>query len=267
MPKLNTLFHLQNELIPKGVKIDFYFDRISLHLDSLNCQQDITALLNDNLAKNKLLPCLLPQNEFYNQKIEMFQPSDDCLKTVQLKGDSAIIYIEFALDFSTRNNKLFRILVKFMEKHLVHLGGGHGVPHCKQIGDTVYYTLPKKKKRLVLYSDKLSRKHKGLKCLHIEFRVEGWQLVKLYNIFTFDDLIAFDHLQLWENLLDLRVPIFQLLGEAVGRSDISRQMQHRYGKKTWSEINVLQAYLATNPNHAKAFKSMSTKYLIKELGK
>jgi hypothetical protein len=44
-------------------------------------------------------------------------------------------------------------------------------------------------------------------------------------------------------------------------------MQHRYGKKTWSEINVLQAYLATNPNHAKAFKSMSTKYLIKELGK
>lgn len=263
MTKLNALSALKKLLRKRGVKVDFYFDRLTLYLDAKNNEQDIANLLNDNAGKNKFIREPLPHNDFYDRKIEMFQPSRQCLQNLKINGDCAIRYVEFALDFCTTDQNLLDALVRFFKRHLVYITGRHSTACCNTVEDTVYFSNPNTKKRLVFYSDKKSRKHRGQKCLHLEYRVDGWELVKTLNLITFADLAEFDHEQLWNRFMDLRHPHFQSLGQELKGNEISRQMLHRCAKKEWQTIELLQDYLAQYPQRISAFKMFSSNQLIK----
>lgn len=119
--------------------------------------------------------------------------------------------------------------------------------------------------RFTDYPDKPSRKHPGMRCFHLECRLQGWKLLKSKGIFTLTDLLAFDHEALWNEMLDLRKPNFETLGQLIFDDNATRQAQSKRDKKEWAKIESLQAYLSMNPERLNAFDALNDSQLPKWL--
>lgn len=175
-------------------------------------------------------------------------------------GDCAINYAEFAVDFTTDDNKTLKKLVRFFNRHLVRIPSKRSKDsryHNDDFAETAYLSAKGDKERLVFYSDKPARNAQGQLRLHVEFRLAGWTLLKKLNILTIRDLIDFDHQQLWDAQLDLRKPNLTQLGVAYRNGDTSRQADHKRGVKEWQAIKSLQQYLCLHPAREPAFTKMT----------
>lgn len=215
-----TIAVLENKFAEYGVKTSCYFDRLSIYLDAHSREDNLEKLLDDN-KENKFLWQPLPHNDFFDRKVELFQPSAQCLAeltdTDVVGGDCAINYVEFALDFITGSQCTLNKLDRFFNRHLVRIPSkrSKATPyHNDDYAKTAYLSAKVDKERLLFYSDKPARKAQGQLCLHVEFRLAGWTLLKKKNILILRDLINFDHQQLWGTQLDLRKPNFTQLGIA-----------------------------------------------------
>jgi hypothetical protein len=255
---------LKNQLAEHGITMNYYFDRLHIYFDADTRKENIELLLKEN-SNNKFMWQPLPHNEHLDRKLELFQPGPLCMAQLIdpdiVAGDCAINYVEFAVDFITGNKKSLEKLVRFFNRHLVHIPSQRGslaFNHYLNIKDeTVYFTAKGDKKCLLFYNDKPARNTQHPFCLHIEYRLAGLKQVKDQNVITIKDLIDFDHEQLWNTLLDLRKPNLTDLGVACRNGATSRQADHKRGAKVWSAIESLQQYLSLHSAHESAFLKMT----------
>jgi hypothetical protein len=267
MKNTTTIDVLENILAEYGIKTSFYFDRLSIYFDAHSREENLKKLLDDN-PKNKFLRQPLPHNDFFDRKVELFQPSAQCLSDLTnpdvVVGDCAINYAEFAVDFITDDKKTLKKLVCFFNRHLVRIPSKHSKAtpyHHDDFAKTAYFSAKGDKERLVFYSDKPARNARGQLCLHVEFRLSGWDVLKKHNILTISDLIDFDHQQLWDTLLDLRKPNLSEFGVVCRNGDTSRQADHKRGVKEWQSIKSLQKYLSLHPAREPAFAKITPEKL------
>jgi len=271
MKKMTTIEILENALAKYGITTVFYFDRIKIYCDAHNHEATLNILVNDN-RKNKFNWSPLTHNAFYDRMIDLFQPSTKCFDNLIdqniMSGDYAITYIEFALDFMSDDKQTFTNLVSFLNRHLVHIPSKRSKDKPYYYGgfkEATYFSAGNDKERFVLYTDKPARKSKIKYCLHIELRIEGWSLVKNKSIVTIDDLINFNHRQLWNNLLDFRRSIQTTLGELCQNRKISRQANYKRGIKECENIKFLQKYLTEHFERESAFVKIKPENLDKFL--
>lgn len=264
---MTTTAVLENQFAEYGVKTSYYFDRLSVYFDAHSREENLEKLLDDN-EKNEFFRQPLSHNEFFDRKVQLFQPSAQCLADLTnpdvVVGDCAINYAEFAVDFITDDKKILKKLVRFFNRHLVRIPSkrSKATPyHNDDFAKTAYFSAKGDKERLVFYSDKPARNAQGQLCLHVEFRLSGWALLKKHNILTIGDLIDFDHLQLWDTQLDLRKPNFTELGVVCRNCDTSRQADHKRGVKEWQAIKSLQKYLSLHPERELAFAKITPEKL------
>ncbi len=255
---------LKNEIKKHGIKTIYYVDRLSVYLDAYSKEQNLQPLLDDN-EKNMFIRQPLPHNEFFDRKVELYQPSKQCLSHLTdaaiVSGDCAITYIEFAVDFITDDQQLLEILVLFFNRHLVRIPSkrSKAAPYHYDYDGTVYLSPKQNDERLLFYSDKPARKEsKPRLCLHVEFRLSGWGVVKKRGIVTIEDLMAFDHQQLWDTLLDFRSPNYTKLGRSCKFNKSSPQAAHKRGTKEWQSLMSLQQYFHLHPQRESAFFSKIT---------
>jgi hypothetical protein len=139
------------------------------------------------------------------------------------------------------------------------------------LDETVYFTPATDKFRLLMYTDKEARKRKGLKCLHLEYRIAGIDLVKSQGIITINNLLNFGHIQLWDNLLDFRKCNSTELGRSINPSLAANGNQptcktfNTWGNKESDAIYSLQEYLEKKPELESAFKELNTVEVLKKL--
>jgi hypothetical protein len=272
MKKMTTTTVLENILAEYGVKTIYYFDRLGIYFDAYSREENLGKLLDDS-PKNKFFWQPLPHNDFFDRKIELFQPSAECLKNLTdpqiVGGDCAINYAEFAVDFITDELQIKEKLFAFFNRHLVRIPSrqSKASPYCNDDFDEATYLSPKgDKESLLFYSDEPARTEDDQLCLHVEFRVKGWAQVKKQKILTISDLIEFDHQQLWDNQLDLRRPNLSELGVVCLDGETSRNADYKRGVKEWQAIETLQKYLSLHPERESAFVKITPENLGKCLG-
>jgi hypothetical protein len=269
MKTITTTAVLETVLAKYNIETSFYFDRLSIYFDASSKKERLGKLLDDN-DKNKFIWNSLPHNDFFDRKIELFQPSLRCLNDLVdpkiVGGDCAITYAEFAMDFITDDSRDLKNLVRFFNSHLVRIPNKARPYHHDYEEKTAYFSPQKNKERLLFYHDKLARTVDGKLCLHIEYRMKGLSLLKGKDIYTIRDLMDFNHHQLWKQLLDFRKVNLTELGRVCVEGDTSRQADHKRGKKEWLTIKSLQQYLGCHPEREPAFTKITPANLGQHLG-
>lgn len=252
--KENTTKMLESVLKNHNIKTVYYIDRLKIYFDAYSKKENLISLYTDN-NKNKFIFNSLPHHDYLDRKLELFQPSEKCLRKLMspkiIQGDYAINYVELALDFVTDDEKKFKKLVEFFNRHLIYTGSTSkkSSPHYVDIkGETVYFSDKKKQKCLLLYHDKPSRKITGKFCLHLEYRLRGLNLLKQHDIYTIQNLVDFNHQEQWNQLLDFRTVNIQLLGKlCISDNTKSRQTYYNQGKKEFPDNEPLQKYISLHP--------------------
>lgn len=268
---------IQSEMAKYDIQIVYYIDRLHFYIDSRTHKNKLAPILEIN-PKNNIEDKPLPNYDHLIKKIELFQPNIETLSAANniVLGDYVINYIELAVDFLVPNKKALTQLQYFFDRHFVHnrtpknqvegdfhfvLTGDKKVEcKCKNtcVCQTRYFTPKSDINRLALYSDKPSKTDSTSSCVHIEKRFAGINPLKKLGLYTFDNIIQFDHELFWQVHLNLRSPNYSELGrlnlfnrETENRANVKR------GKKQWSSINNLQEYLRNNSHCEPAFKNMS----------
>ena len=258
---------LQTILGQNNFLIDYYFDRVKLYLDSFTKRNDVEFILQAN-PKNDLKDKSLSHHDMLNRRLDIFQPEMFDLSRLKPAGDYAINYVEFSLDFATQDKQALENLAEFFAHHLVYekkIRSKGKVFYYHNEKYTIYFSPKKQNKILSYYWDKLSRKHEGMSCFHLEFRLKGLDAIKGVNIITINDLLNFDHEAFWNTVLDLKKPNYELLGSSICNDNVTRQAQNKRGNKEWEMIDSLQSYLQVNAQRCHAFERLNDKQLPKWL--
>lgn len=283
---------VQRVLKKNGIEVVFYIDRIRFYTDTRTHKNNLAGVINSN-EKNNLQFKSLSKHIYLDKKINLFQPTKETLLELAnndiLSGDYAITYIEFAVDFLVKNKKSRNTLSDFFDKHLFnqrsvkknsatskfHFKYGNDCKkkkYCKEknntdsdkesncICKTRYFTPPKDKIRMAVYSDKRTKTKSKKYCVHIEKRIVGLKAIKKNNIYTFQNIVDFNHSEFWSTNLDLRKPNLSALGRlnSFKRKKTKKGADGKRGKNEWNKFNVLQEYLRDHPHSSSAFKKVDT---------
>jgi len=268
--------HLIKYLSDYGVTTINYFDRANMYLDYHAREEYLSDILASN-PNNKLTMKEFTPNSHLDRFLEVFQPDDDQfdqLKTVS--GNCAISHVECAFDFMTDDEQILKNLAYFFNRHFVHATVKDKVRtfyynNFEGLDETIYFTPPTDKLQLLMYIDKEARKNPPLKCLHLEYRIVGLDLVKNEDIITINNLLNFDHIQLWDNLLDFRkynsTELGRLLKPSLSASENepTRKTFNKWGNKESYTIYSLQEYLEMKPEREPAFKEILTMDVLEKL--
>ena len=298
--KTLTMSAMKSVLKKHRIEIIYYIDRVSFYTDTRTHEDNLVDILNAN-KKNNLYFKSLEKYGYLDKKINLFQPSKKTLRMLTdnniLSGDYAITYIEFAVDFLVKNKKVRNQLSDFFDKHLFHErsikknfdtskfhfkygnkckkkkyckeknneddGGAESNCICK----TRYFTPPTDDVRMAIYSDKRTKTKSKKYCIHIEKRIVGLEFVKKFEIYTFQNIIDFNHAEFWSQNLDIRKPNFSALGRlnSFRLKKTKKDANSKRGKKEWSKFNVLQEYLRDHSHSSQAFQKIDTAKKLESL--
>lgn len=268
--------HLIKYLSHYGVTTINYFDRVNMYLDARARKDYLSDILASNI-NNKLTMKEFTPNSHLDRFLEIFQPDDQHFKQLKtISGNCAISYVECAFDFMTDDDRVLNHLAYFFNRHFVHAtvkdkARTFYYNNFDDLDETIYFTPPADKLQLLMYTDKEARKCKGLKCLHLEYRIYGLDLVKNQGIITINNLLNFDHIQLWDNLLDFRkynlTELGRLLEPSLSASEYgpTRKTFNKWGDMESDDIYSLQEYLEMKPKREPAFKEILTVGVLKKL--
>jgi hypothetical protein len=181
----------------------------------------------------------------------------------------------------TDDEQILDNLVYFFNRHFVHAtikNRTRSFYHhdFENLDETVYFKPETDKLRLVMYNDKEARKAKKkrpLKCLHLEYRIDGLDLVKDNGkgIITINHLLNFNHKKLWDKLLDFRkynsTELGRLLEPSLSASEDgpTRKTFNKWGNKESDDIYSLPEYLKMKPEREPAFKEILTVGVLEKL--
>lgn len=269
---------LKTALAEYGVEIQFYFDRVHYYLDGATPEADLQPLIKskpirEDLEKNnKLGWYVLPRYVHLDRKLELFQlHENDLANILKIEGDYRINYVEFSMDFLCPDEKVFNLISNFFYQHLVSISDNK--PQFKMNthedgGNIFYFNHSGNKKRLLHYRDDKNMGRMSPKktvCFHLEYRVRGIKELKNLGVFTSQDLVNFQHENLWDSLLDLRVCNNTKLGKFFyTHKEVTSKTLGKKGKAEAGNIQHLQKYISENPERISAFSKM-TKAKLKKL--
>lgn len=255
-----------------------YFDKVSLYIDEGTRESDLSRILSSN-EKNKITPKEYVANSHLKQFVELFQLNKEDLKELMVivKGDYRIVYVECSIDFMTSSEETLKKLDYFFNRHLVHeiqqaKSRAFYYEDYNDLEETIYFG-PNETYRLLKYIDKPARKaeknNPKKKCLHLEYRARGTDVVITQRIDTIKNLLNFDHFKLWDTLLDFRklnaTELGRFISMSKGEPELTRKTYGQRGKKVWDTIHSLQEYLQDNPENESAFKKINTLNVLKKL--
>jgi hypothetical protein len=127
--------------------------------------------------------------------------------------------VDLALDLAARTKEGAADLQHFFDRAL--LKRGHRVQHqITRFGNTQYIGNRGGRTSVALYSDKADR-HKGGACCHIEFRLQGRDVVAARGIRCLRDLLTFNHKKFWATHLRLRSIDRRALGQRLNRKHLA----------------------------------------------
>lgn len=283
---MNILSTLKSVLKPYGIKPIFYFDRLSIYLDSSTPESKLQPLLKMH-KHNRCDPHELPHYEFLDRKLELYQPTLESLRYLNriIKGDYAINYLEIACDFEADNTKILSPLMAFFDKQLVvdanqnkkekqfhwEISDAKNTKDCDRndpMKGSRYYAPSKSKCVFTLYSRELSKINPDKACLHLEWRFSTIGIVRGMSLITLSQLIHFDAVEFWNTHLDIRKPNLTKLGQLFAKPNKTTQRiaDNRRGQRKWANISILQEFLKLNPTTHEAFQTITTaKTLLKYL--
>lgn len=272
--------NITNELLKylslHGVTAISYFDRVKINLDANVREEYLTELLASN-KNNKLIMKEFTPNSHLDRELDLFQPSNEDFEQLKaISGGCAISYVECAIDFMTEDNKILENIAYLFNRNFVHYSIKYKAlefyyHNYKYLDETIYFNPKLDELRLVMYTDKPARNKPDLKCLHLEYRITGLGLVKDNGIITINNLITFNHEQLWDKLLDFRKCNLTELGRLLYKTQSAniipptRKTFNKRGKKLYDNTYSLQEYLQDNPEHESAFKEIATIEVLKKL--
>lgn len=272
----NITKHLIKHLSLYGVTTVNYFDRVTMYLDA-NTREECLSNIMDVNSKNKLTMKEMTHNSHLDRYLELFQPKDIQFEELKaISGNCAITYVEFAIDFMTDDEQTLENLKYFFKRHFVHptIKGNVQIFYHYDfdgLGETEYLTSEEDDHRMVEYIDDEARNDPDQKCLHLEYRIVGLGSVKKQGIITINNLLNFDHIQLWDHLLDIRkynlTELGRLLDLSLPASENAptRKTFHKRGNKESDSIYSLQNYLKNNPERESAFKEINTADVLEKL--
>ena len=145
---------------------------------------------------------------YYQQRIKLFQPSRSTFEQLHdLIGD------EFAGDHIFRNDDDSQRAFDYLHAHYVK--DRHSKLTVKIVKSTTRYTGSKwSPNQLVMYADRVCKLTGETSCLHLEWRVRGVRAIERLGIVTIEDLLQFDHQQLWRERLKVYEPDIARVGRA-----------------------------------------------------
>jgi len=281
--KLNDITkHLITYLSDHDITTVNYFDRVTMYLDANTREEYLTNIMDAN-PNNKITMKEMTPNSHLDRYLELFQPKDIQFEELKaISGNCAITYVEFAIDFMTYDAQTLENLKYFFKRHVVHptikgktrifyhynfkgSNGGGG------LNETNYSSSEEDDQRMVEYIDDEARNDPDQKCQHVEYRIRGLNSVKNQGIITINNLLNFDHMPLWDHLLDIRkynlTELGRLLDPSLPSSENAptRKTFHKRGNKESDSIISLQSYLKNNPERESAFKEINTAEALKKL--
>jgi len=288
--KILTMSMMKKVMKKHGIEIVYYVDRLHFYTDTRTHKNNLINILESN-KKNKINFKSLSKHDHLDKKVELFQPDKNTLLSLSnedvVSGDYVINYIEFAVDFLIKKKKGRAQLVKFFDKCLVQerdlrnnsegsefhfkiFGECKGEQCCKDTDNdsqesyctcrTRYYTPRSSKVRMAVYSDKPTKTKSKKRCVHIEKRITGLDAVKKFNVYTFQNIIDFNHDEFWSKQLDLRKPNYTALGRLslFNKKKSGRDADSKRGNKVWGKVKNLQETLRNGSHLKLAVKKIDT---------
>jgi len=252
----------------------FYVDKLCFYVDA-NTKLSVFNRIKKWNKNNTVLPSSLPHNPQYNKKVEIFQPTDRQLKKLHQLAEQGIIkeyvinYIELAIDFRSESLPKVYALRTFFHKHFV-CNPPRSKPYFRKEEGTHYF-FKRKDMQYTYYVDDCGRKSDA-PGLHLEVRLKTAKLVKQHNIFTFNDILEFDHTLFWDQRIQLYRPDFKKLGHILHQQSAKRERcisdtaLNKKANKFWRYCRVLQQEIVNNPDLLHGLKPLTEQSLSKELG-
>lgn len=229
------------------------WDRVTVAIDRAAPLKHIRELSNACGGGAKLTVQTLKHNPVWKAKLDLFQPSPDAIDMLldEYLADqiaAMVTYVEIAWDliFSTPAQAQ-AYQVWFLERASMR----HQRDRALLNRRTAYFSRRSAKatgKRGavgVAYSDrpsKLSSKHSGRDCLHVEIRITGSKAAAAVGIASASDLHHFDHCQFWTRVIRLLEPPKATdLGRLLGLEDqreVSGSALRKRAKKFIAECSA-----------------------------
>lgn len=253
-----TINMFRSCLESKGFEVGFYYDRAKLYIDSANKISKIDRLC-ETIPKQDVIPRSLFHYDTMNFMVDAHQPDNIYLGRLAnvLTGDYVINYVEFAMDIFCNNRNEVSKLREFINNLLIF---ERKRSDCRfyfyDYKNTSYYgTRHKHKYILTVYSDNASKLNAKKNCVHIELRLYGSKIIKEVGIYTVQDLIDFQHENIWDERLDLRDVNYNKLGRlsAKAKEGLADSSYWRLGQKTFCKYGSAQKLLMMEPHCAGAF--------------
>jgi len=266
----------------KGFRVEFFYDRMKLYIDSSNDTTKIEELY-PKAGEQTIIPRVLSHYDTMNSMVDVLQPDEEYLKNLQqaITGDYVINYVEFSMDIMSEDENKIKQLRQLFNKFLVYerkIKAGRFYYATGEVkvevkgevkvkGENTYYfgNRTDHKDILVVYSDKRSKVDKSYYCVHIEMRLIGSKILKRNKIYTVADLIDYNHDDFWNKHLDLRDVSRNQLGrlchpDQQGMNDSSYS---RKGQTIVSHYKSSQELLLKNPEAIKAFYQIEDRRMFK----
>jgi hypothetical protein len=210
-----------------------YIDRLAFYV-KVPLPRDLKRQLKNNAGKVDVKH-RNPKMSLGVQRVDIKQLNARCLELLnehfsenESGVDFVINCVEFALDFVTDNNDACE---SYLQSHTVQpWRKNQSVFVYKNI--TTYFCGRNAPNNMVLYSDKPSKmKPDSGPCVHIEYRLRTFRVLRRLGILTFRDLIDFDHRQFWRERLQFRVVDEEKLGRGFLNQGLKRQRRTAWIKK------------------------------------
>lgn len=252
----------------RGFEIKFHYDRVKLYADPANKNANLDKICT-NEDQHKISPRALLHHDDMSQIIDAHQPDTAYFGRLKnaLTGNYVINYAEFAMDILVRNKKqASRLRTLLNELMVLERKRCCSRFYHKKHKKTHYFGMRfKHKDILVIYSDKLSKIARDRHCVHIEVRLYGSKILKDLDIYTIQDLVDFDHEQIWDKYLDLRDVNYTKLGRLVTaeKASLSDSSCYRHGQHYFDKYTGTQELLQDHPGFATACTPIKNRRMFK----
>lgn len=211
----------------------------------------------------------LPHYDTMEYMIDVKQPTLEYFKALNaaMAGEYLICYVEIAMDILTKSKIKKDMLDKILRNLLIRQMKSNQQAFPYGIaGDTLYFGKRLSKYPvMVYYADKKSKLKPDHYCCHIEMRLQDTGIVKAQRLYTFADLINFEHELFWEQYLDLRTVNYTKLGRLATDGNKSDPTFLRNGLKLLNSYKCAQALLNERPDLLTALSPVTGKRMFEGL--
>jgi hypothetical protein len=248
----------QSCLEDRGFEVKFFYDRVKLYVDSSNRKAKIEKIC-PNKEQHKIIPRTLLHYDTMNLMIDAHQPDKLYFRRLNnaLRGDYLVNYVEFAMDILCKNKKQVTKLRKLLNGLLIFERKRSDIRfYHKKVKNIHYFGNRFEHSDIsVIYSDLPSKLDENRNCVHIEMRLYGSTTIKGFGIYTIQDLIEFQHKNIWDKYLDLRDVNYNKLGRlsAKAKGSLVDSSHWRHGQKMFNKYCSVQELLMLETHCAEAF--------------